>query len=114
MAGFEGQLEISRFMLNGEYARGTSEDVTRTGYYFQPAVQIHPDWISFYRVEELLSPRLNRAERRHLAGVNYRPMAHIALKAEYYRSIPLDRSFIRSEEERKPFNGFASAFVFFF
>ena len=114
VAGFEGQLEISRFMLNGEYARGTSEDVTRTGYYFQPAVQLHPDWVSFYRVEQLESPRINQAERRHLAGINYRPMAHVALKAEYYRSIPLDRSFIHAEEERKPFNGFAAAFVFFF
>jgi hypothetical protein len=112
--GFEGQLEVSRFMLNGEYARGTSEGLTRTGFYLQPAVQLHPDWVSFYRVEQLESPRLNRAEQRHLAGVNYRPMAHVALKAEYYRSIPLSRSFIHSEEERKSFNGFASAFVFFF
>jgi hypothetical protein len=114
VAGFEGQLEVSRFQFNWEYARGESEDLVRTGYYAQPAVQLHPDWVSFYRVEELVSPRLEQAERRHLFGVNYRPFAQIALKAEYYRSIPLDRSFIHSEEERKPFNGFASAFVFFF
>jgi hypothetical protein len=57
---------------------------------------------------------LQRAERRHLAGLNYRPFAQVAVKGEWYRSIPLDRSFITSEEERRPFNGFAAAAVFFF
>jgi hypothetical protein len=112
--GFEGQLEVSRLLFNGEYARGESEGLIRTGYYLQPAVQLHPDWLSFYRLEQLVSPRLLQAERRHLLGVNYRPFAQIALKAEYYRSIPLIRSFIEAEEERKRFNGFAAAAVFFF
>ena len=57
---------------------------------------------------------MQRAERRHLVGINYRPFPQIALKAEYYRSIPLERLFITSEEERKPYNGFATAAVFFF
>jgi hypothetical protein len=112
--GFEGQLEFGRLFVNGEYARGESEGVKRTGYYFQPAVQLHRDWIGFYRLEDLESPRLQRAERRHLAGLNYRPFAQVAVKGEWYRSIPLDRSFITSEEERRPFNGFAAAAVFFF
>ena len=112
--GFEGQLELSRFLLNGEYARGTSEGVKRTGFYLQPAVQLHPDWLAFFRTEQLESPRIQRAERRHLLGMNYRPFAQVSLKAEYYRSIPLSRSFIRSEEERKRYNGFATAAVFFF
>jgi hypothetical protein len=112
--GFEGQLEISRLLLNAEYARGESEGVRRTGYYVQPAVQLHPDWVSFYRVEQLESPRLQRAERRHLLGLNYRPFAQVALKGEWYRSTPLNREFIRAEEERKSFNGFAAAAVFFF
>ena len=112
--GFEGQLEVSRLLVNGEYARGESEGVRRTGFYFQPAVQLHRDWVGFYRVEQLESPRLQRAERRHLAGVNYRPFAQVAVKAEWYRSVPLDKSFIISDEERKPFNGFAAAAVFFF
>jgi hypothetical protein len=112
--GFEGQLEFGRLFVNGEYARGESEGVKRTGYYFQPAVQLHRDWIGFYRLEDLESPRLQRAERRHLAGLNYRPFAQVAVKAEWYRSVPLNRSFIVSEEERKPFNGFAAAAVFFF
>jgi hypothetical protein len=112
--GFEGQLEVSRFLLHGEYARGESDEQRRTGFYLQPAVQLHSDWVSFYRVEQLESPRLQRAERRHLFGVNYRPFAQVALKAEYYRSIPLDRSFIRIEGERMKFNGFATAAVFFF
>ncbi len=114
VTGFEAQLEISRLQLNGEFARGESDGVTRKGYYFQPAVQLHPDWVSFYRMEALESPRTQQAEQRHLFGVNYRPFAQIALKAEYYRSIPLTRSFMRSEEERKRFNGFATAAVFFF
>ena len=112
--GVEGQLEISRFFLNGEYARGTSEEMTRSGFYVQPALQLHPDWLGFYRVEQLESPRIQRAERRHLFGMNYRPFAQVALKAEYYRSIPLSRSFMRSAEERKRFNGFATSAVFFF
>ncbi len=112
--GFEGQLEISRFLLNAEYARGESEEQKRSGYYVQPAVQLHPDWVTFYRVEQLESPRLQRAERRHLGGLNYRPFAQVALKAEIFRSIPLERSFITSEHERKRFNGFATAAVFFF
>lgn len=112
--GFEGQLEISRFMLNGEYARGASEGVKRKGFYLQPAIQLHPDWVGFYRVEQLESPRLQRAERRHLAGLNYRPFAQVALKGEWYRSLPLERSFIEHEEERQKFNGFALAAVFFF
>lgn len=112
--GFEGQLEFGRLLLNSEYARGESEGVRRTGYYVQPAVQLHRDWVGFYRVEGLESPRLQRAERRHLAGLNYRPFAQVAVKGEWYRSIPLDRSFIVSEEERRPFNGFAAAAVFFF
>jgi hypothetical protein len=114
VTGFEGQLEVSRLLVNGEYARGESDGLVRTGYYVQPAVQLHPDWLSFYRMEELVSPRVLQAERRHLFGLNYRPFAQIALKAEYYRSIPLSRSFMRSEEERKRFNGFATAAVFFF
>lgn len=112
--GFEGQLEISRLMVNGEYARGESQGVKRTGYYFQPAVQLHEDWIGFYRLEQLESPRLQRAERRHLAGLNYRPFAQVAIKGEWYRSLPLERSFILGDEERKAFNAFAAAAVFFF
>lgn len=112
--GFEGQLEISRFLLNAEYARGESDGMRRTGYYVQPAVQLHPDWVSFYRLEQLESPRLQRAERRHLLGLNYRPFAQVALKGEWYRSMPLDRDFIHTEEERKAFNSFALAAVFFF
>ena len=112
--GFEGQLEISRFLLNAEYARGESEEQKRSGYYVQPAVQLHPEWVTFYRVEQLESPRLQRAERRHLGGLNYRPFSQVALKAEIFRSIPLERSFITSEHERKRYNGFATAAVFFF
>ena len=77
-------------------------------------MQLHRDWIGFYRMEGLESPRLQRAERRHLAGLNYRPFAQVAIKGEWYRSIPLEKSFIVSEEERRPFNGFAAAAVFFF
>ena len=114
VSGFEEQLEVSRFLLNSEYARGRSEGSVRSGFYVQPAVRLQDNWLTFYRVEELQSPRLQRAERRHLAGVNYRPFSQIALKLEYYRSVPLVRPFILSDEERKSFNGFATAAVFFF
>jgi hypothetical protein len=113
--GFETQIEISRFLLQTEYARGTSLGLTRTGYYLQPAVRLSDDWLTFYRVEELVSPRIVKAERRHLAGINYRPMPQISIKAEWYRAMPLERSFIESsDEEHKPFNGVAAAAVFFF
>ncbi len=114
VTGFEGQLEVSRFLLKAEYARGESEEQTRSGYYVQPAIQLHPDWLTFYRVEQLESPRLQRAERRHLGGLNYRPFSQVALKLEYSRTVPLKRSFINSEHERKRYNGFATAAVFFF
>ena len=89
---------------------------TRTGYYVQPAYRIDEDWITFYRLEQLESPRIQRAERRHLAGINYRPYPQIAFKGELYRSQPLERDFIHAEgdEESKPFNGIALAAVFFF
>jgi hypothetical protein len=114
VVGFDSQLEIDRFLLNTEYARGQTLGRTRFGYYVQPAVRLGEDWIGFYRVERLESPRIRHAEERHLAGVNYRPFSQIALKAEYYRSRPLERSFTESEGEEKPFTGFATAAVFFF
>src|SRR5687768_1770612 len=112
--GFESQLEVSSFLFQTEWARGTSLSQTRTGYYLQPAVRIDEDWIAFYRLEQLESPRIQAAERRHIGGVNYRPYPQIAFKAELFRSQPLDREFIHTEEERKPFNGLAAAAVFFF
>jgi hypothetical protein len=114
--GFETQLEVSRFLFQTEWARGKSLGQTRTGYYLQPAVRLREDWISFYRTEQLVSPRILRAERRHIAGLNYRPYPQIALKGEFYRSQPLERDFLHAEEgeEAKPFNGFATAAVFFF
>jgi hypothetical protein len=114
VAGFDSQLEIDRFLLNIEYARGRTLGRTRFGYYVQPAVRLGEDWIGFYRVERLESPRIHRSEERHLAGLNYRPFSQIALKGEFYRSRPLERSFTESDEEQKPFNGFATAAVFFF
>jgi hypothetical protein len=112
--GFEGQLELSSFLFQGEWARGTSLEHTRTGYYLQPAFRIDEDWTAFYRLEQLVSPRIRRAERRHLGGLNYRPYPQIAFKAELYRSQPLERDFIHLEGEQKPFNGLAAAAVFFF
>ncbi len=116
VVGFETQLEVSQFLFQSEWARGKSLEQTRTGYYLQPAYRIDEDWIAFYRLEQLESPRIVQAERRHLAGVNFRPYPQIAFKGELYRSQPLERDFIHTEgdEERKPFNGFATAAVFFF
>jgi hypothetical protein len=115
VTGFESQIEFSRFLFQTEYARGRSQGLTRTGYYVQPAVRLNDDWLTFYRVEELVSPRIRQAERRHLFGVNFRPFPQIALKAEYYRAIQLEKDFLEHhDEERKPFNGIATAAVFFF
>lgn len=115
VVGFETQIEVSRFLFQSEYARGKSLGQTRSGYYVQPAVRLSDDWLAFYRVEELVSPRIHRAERRHLAGINYRPFPQIALKAEYYRAMQLERDFLEhTDEETKPFNGIALAAVFFF
>jgi hypothetical protein len=115
VVGFETQLEVSQFLFQAEWARGKSLGQTRTGYYLQPAYRIDEDWIAFYRLEQLESPRIVRAERRHLAGVNFRPYPQIAFKGELYRSRPLERDFIHTEgDEHKPFNGIATAAVFFF
>jgi hypothetical protein len=112
--GFESQLELSSFLVQTEWARGKSLGQTRTGFYVQPAYRIDEEWIGFYRVEQLTSPRIRRAERRHIGGLNYRPYPQIAIKAELYRSQPLEREFVHSDEEPKPFNGIAAAAVFFF
>jgi hypothetical protein len=112
--GLESQIEVDRFQLQAEYARGRTLGETRYGYYVQPALKVTDTWTTFYRIEQLDSPRIQRAELRHLAGLNFRPYAQIALKAEYYRGVPQQRSFIESEEDRRPFNGFAAAAVFFF
>jgi hypothetical protein len=112
--GLEGQVETARLTLRTEYARGWSLGAARFGYYVEPAVRLSDDWIAFYRIEGLESPRIWRAERRHLAGLNYRPFPQIALKAEYYRSIPVERSFIPAGRHREPFDGIAAAAVFFF
>src|SRR5687768_7444160 len=114
VVGLEAQLEAGQFLVQTEWARGKSLGQTRTGYYLQPALRIDEDWIAFYRLEQLESPRILRAERRHLAGANFRPYPQIAFKGELYRSQPLDIDFIHSDEERKPFNGLALAAVFFF
>ena len=95
--GFESQIEISRFLFQTEWARGKSLEQTRTGYYLQPAFRLDEDWITFYRAEQLESPRIRRAERRHIAGLNYRPYPQIALKGELYRSQPLEREFLHME-----------------
>jgi hypothetical protein len=112
--GVEEQLELDRFMLNTEYARGHWLGRSRFGYYLQPAFRVSDEWIGFYRLEGLESARVQEAERRHLLGINYRPRSQVALKLEYYRSVPLSRSFIFVEQERKPFSGIASAAAFFF
>jgi hypothetical protein len=112
--GVESQIELDRFQLQAEYARGRTLGATRYGYYVQPAVSWHEDWTTFYRIEELDSPRIHRAEVRHLTGLNYRPYPQIAVKGEYYRALPQHRSFITPDEQLKPYNGFAAAAVFFF
>jgi hypothetical protein len=56
--GFESQIEISSFLFQTEWARGKSLEQTRTGFYLQPAWRIDEDWITFYRAEQLESPRI--------------------------------------------------------
>jgi hypothetical protein len=112
--GAETQIEFDRFRLEAEYARGVTLGQRRYGYYMQPAMRFLEDWTTFYRIEQLDSPRIRRAEIRHLAGINFRPYPQIALKGEYYRALPQERSFISSEQDRRPYNGLAAAAVFFF
>ena len=114
--GFESQLEVDRFLLNTEYARGNSLGQRRFGYYVQPAVRVHERWLAFYRVERLDSPRIERDETRHLAGINFRPFAQIALKLEFYRALPrhLEGNNENSESRNKATNGVATSAVFFF
>jgi hypothetical protein len=112
--GFDSQIDFDRFELKTEYARGRTLGRTRYGYYVQPGVRVNDAWVGFYRVEALDSPRIQRSEIRHTGGVNFRPFAQIAMKAEIYRVLPQARAFIESEEERRKYSGFAAAAVFFF
>ena len=98
VVGFEGQLEISSFLFRPN-RRGASRSGRRA-----PATTCSRRGASMRTgsrstaLEQLESPRIQRAERRHLAGLNYRPYPQIALKGEFYRSQPLERDFIHSEE----------------
>jgi hypothetical protein len=113
--GIDSQIEVDRFMLNTEYARGESQDVTRFGYYVQPAVRLSDNWLGYYRNERIDSERVHRFETRHLGGINYRPFPQIALKLEFYRSVPKAESEGESgDEHNTPFNGVATGAVFFF
>lgn len=113
--GFDSQIEVDRFLLNTEYARGRSQEVTRFGYYVQPAVRLSDNWLGYYRNERIDSERVHRFETRHLGGINYRPFPQIALKLEFYRSVPKAESEGESgDEHSKPFNGVATGAVFFF
>ena len=112
--GFDSQIDFDRFELKTEYARGRTLGQTRYGYYVQPGVRFNDAWVGFYRGEALDSPRIQRSEIRHTAGVNFRPFPQIAVKAEVYRVLPQERSFIESDEERRQYSGFAAAAVFFF
>jgi len=114
--GLEEQIEVGPFQLYSEYARGNSLGVTRHGYYVQPAVRLHERWVGFYRLERLDSEQIDRNELRHQGGINFRPYPQIAVKFEYYRSLPRERGGVHfgESEEKKPFNGIAAAAVFFF
>lgn len=112
--GLDSQIEVDRLFLNAEYARGQSQGVTRFGYYVQPAIRLSDDWLGYYRNERIDSERVHRFETRHLGGINYRPFPQIALKLEFYRSIPKEESEGKPREEHKPFNGVATGAVFFF
>ncbi len=111
--GVESQIEVDRVQLQAEYARGRTLGQTRYGYYLQPAVRMVDDWVAFYRLEQLDSPRIRRAEIRHIGGLNFRPYPQIAVKAEFYRAVPQARSFIEAGDPR-PYTGLAAAAVFFF
>ncbi len=112
--GAESQIEIGRFQLQTEYARGRTLGQTRYGYYVQPAVRVKDGWTAFYRTEQIDSPRIRRAEVRHLGGINFRPYPQVAIKAELYRALPQSRTFILPTDERRPYHGLAAAAVFFF
>lgn len=113
--GAEQQLVFGQFGLNSEYARGKWRDgETRFGYYTQPSVRMTDEWIGFYRLEGLESARVQEAERRHLAGVNYKPLPEISLKFEYYYATPLKRDFIPESAEMSPYSGVAAAAALFF
>lgn len=112
--GVEAQLELTRLLVNTEYARGRWLGNTRFGYYVQPALRLSDQWLAFYRIEGLESPRVQIAERRHLVGINFRPLPQVAVKAEYYRAAPLDRSFLTNPRAADAFNGLAAALALFF
>lgn len=115
--GLDAQLEVDRFLLFGEYARGNSLGFTRFGYYLQPAFRFNPEWIAFYRNERADDPQPIRGGTigiRHVGGINFRPVPQISLKGEYFRTLPRLRAFSPSDTRNKPSNGVATTAVFFF
>lgn len=115
--GFDTQIEVDRLLVFGEYARGNSRGRQRYGYYFQPAVRLQDEWVAFYRVERVDDPEPvlgGTIGIRHLAGANFRPLPEIAVKAEYFRTLPRLRAFPSTDPRNRPSNGFAASAVVFF
>jgi len=95
--GVELQLSKSRFEVLGEFAHSSMNVVDgvrsyiRQGYYMQPSYRITPKLFGVVRYD-----RLNRDSRyadqnglaRILAGITYRPIPAISLKAEVNRYQP--------------------------
>jgi hypothetical protein len=95
--GVELQLSKSRFEVLGEFAHGSMNFVNgvrgyiRQGYYIQPSYRITPKLFGVVRYD-----RLDRDSRfadqsslaRQLAGLTYRPIPAISLKAEVNRYQP--------------------------
>ncbi len=115
--GLDTQIEVDRFLLFGEYARGSSLGTERYGYYLQPGIRLTPQWVAFYRNEGVDDPRPIRGGTigtRNVTGINFRPVPQISLKVEYYRTLPRLRILSSSDQRNQPTNGFATSLVFFF
>lgn len=115
--GLDSQIEVDRFLLFGEYARGSSLGTERYGYYLQPAIRLTPQWVAFYRNERVDDPQPIRDGAygsRHVGGINFRPVPQISLKGEYYRTLPRLQTLSPSDPRNQPTNGLAISLVYFF
>jgi len=110
MHGERGRLTwLAEFAHSRFREVGVSRPFTRQGYYAQPSFRIRSNLFGVYRYDNL---RMNLSDfqdhyRRHTAGVVYRPVPALSLKANYVR-------YSYRSDHLGGFTGINAAIVYFF
>ncbi len=114
--GFESRIEKSRLALLAEFAHSSILEENgerlylKQGFYVQPSYRLLRNLFGVYRfdVVNLDSRNTERGNlTRHTAGITYRPIANLSLKAEYNR-------FEFTQGEHPTYSGASAGVVYYF